>query len=56
MNFKKMGIKVLLVTILLLYVTNNMEMDRYLRLALGVFGIGSALLLIILNNFKGFDR
>jgi hypothetical protein len=33
-----------------------MEIDRYLRVALGVFGIGSRLLLLILNNFRDFDR
>lgn len=56
MNLKKLGIKVILITVVLLFLTNTMEIDRYLRVALGVFGIGSGLLLLILNNFRDFDR
>jgi hypothetical protein len=56
LNLKKLGIKVILITVVLLFLTNTMEIDRYLRVALGVFGIGSGLLLLILNNFRDFDR
>ena len=56
MNLKKMGIKVILITVLLLFLTNTLEVDRYVRTALGVFGIGSGILLLILNNFRDFDR
>ena len=56
MNLKKLGIKVILITVLLLFLTNTMDVDRYVRMALGVFGIGSGFLLLILSNFKDFDR
>ncbi len=56
MNFKKMGIKVILITILLLFLTNSMEVDRYIRTALGVFGVGSGVLLLIINKISDFDR
>ncbi len=49
-----MGIKVLIVTIILLFLSKNIEMDRYLRIALGVFGVGSGFMLMFLDSYRHF--
>lgn len=54
MNLKKMGIKVLLFTILLIVITKNVDMDPYLRTALSVFGIGSGLMLMFLDSYRHY--
>ncbi|MDH8677671.1 hypothetical protein QE109_05905 [Fusibacter bizertensis] len=56
MNLKKMGIKVLIVTIVLLFVTNGIQMDQYVRIALGVFGIGSGIMLMFLDSYRHFGE
>ena len=55
-EFKKMGIKVLIVTIVLLFVTNGIQMDQYVRIALGVFGIGSGIMLMFLDSYRHFGE
>ena len=56
MNLKKMGIKVIIVTVVLLLVTKGVAIDHYLRIALGVFGVGSGVMLMFLDNYKHFGE
>jgi len=49
-----MGIKVVIATIILLFITKGIEMDQYLRIALGVFGIGSGFMLMFLDSYRLF--
>lgn len=54
LNLKKMGIKVLLFTIVLIVITKNIQMDPYVRTALSVFGIGSGLMLMFLDSYRHY--
>lgn len=54
MNFKKMGIRVILVTILLSVAMNYLAVDPYVRTALSVFGIGSGVALLFMESINHF--
>jgi len=54
LNFKKMGIRVILVTILLSVAMNYLEVDPYVRTALSVFGIGSGVALLFMESINHF--
>lgn len=56
MNLKKVGIRVIVITILLLFLSRSIAVDPYLRVALGVFGIGSGFILLFLDGYRHFDR
>lgn len=56
MNLKKLGIELIIVTILIEIFVNYLNWDGYLATALGVFGIGSGIVLIFLDGYRYFDR
>ena len=56
MNLKKVGIRIIVITILLLFFSRSIAVDSYLRVALGVFGIGSGFILLLLDGYRHFDR
>lgn len=51
-----MGIKIVLITILIEFALYFISFDLYISIALGVFGIGSGVVLMFLDNYKHFDR
>jgi len=55
LNFKKLGIKVILVTVLFVIIAKYLPLDSYLRVALTVFGFGTGFILIFLDGYKYFD-
>lgn len=56
MNLKKMGIKVIIGTVLFIFVAKQLPMDSYLRVALTVFGFGTGVILIFLDGYRYFDE
>ncbi|MGM0379199.1 MAG: hypothetical protein ACQEQE_05585 [Bacillota bacterium] len=50
-NFKKFGIKLLIMVILILVLLKYMNVSLNIRLFLGTFGIGSSLFLIFFSKF-----
>jgi len=55
LNFRKTGIKVVVVTIILMFLSKNIAIDPYVRTALAVFGIGSGFLLFFLAGYNHLD-
>ena len=56
MNFKKLGIRIVIITIGLEFLLYFLSFDVYISIALGVFGIGSGLVLMMLDSYRKFDR
>lgn len=56
LNLKKMGIKVIIGTVLFIFVAKQLPMDSYLRVALTVFGFGTGVILIFLDGYRYFDE
>ena len=56
MNFKKLGIKVIIGTVLFILIAKQLPMDSYLRVALTVFGFGTGVILIFLDGYRYFDE
>ncbi len=56
MNLKKVGIKLIIATVLMEILVNYLNLDGYLATALGVFGVGSGIVLIFLDGYRYFDR
>ena len=56
LNFKKLGIKVILATVILMWITKGLSIDPYLRTALLVFGYGSGFILMLLDSYRHFHN
>ena len=50
-----MGIQVIVVSILFVILTNYIDIDSSIRIALSVFGIGSGVLLFFLDGYSHLD-
>ena len=50
MNFKKLGIKIFIITVAILFLLGKIEFDYYIRLAIGSFGIGTSILMIFFGG------
>ncbi|MGB3366700.1 MAG: hypothetical protein WBA54_04355 [Acidaminobacteraceae bacterium] len=50
MNFKKLGIKIFIITIATLVLLNKIGFDYYIRLAIGAFGIGTSILMVFFGG------
>ena len=56
MNFKKLGIKVILITVALMIISKGLSIDPYFRTALIVFGFGSGFILMLLDSYRHFHH
>ena len=56
MNLKKVGIRIIIATICMEVAINYLNLNGYLSTALGVFGVGSGIVLIFLDGYRYFDR
>ncbi len=55
MHYKKTGLKVIIITIVLWILSGYLPIETPLITALGVFGIGSGIFLIFFDQFSHFD-
>ena len=56
MDFRKLGIKILLISILGAVLLGQLHIKGNLVIALTVFGIGSGLVLIFLGDLSKFEK
>ena len=56
MDFRKLGIKILLISILGAILLGQLHIGGNLIMALTVFGIGSGVVLIFLGDFSKFEK
>ncbi|GAU78030.1 hypothetical protein [Fusibacter sp. 3D3] len=56
MNFRKLGIKILWISILGAVLLGQLQIKGGLVMALTVFGIGSGLILIFLGDLSKFEK
>ena len=50
MEFKRLGMRMLILTVLALILMNLIDFNQYFRIFLGAFGIGGGVILLIIGN------
>lgn len=55
MNLKKTGIRILLLTLLIVVALNFVPINFQIRLFLSSFGFGTGIVLVVIGNSKKYD-
>lgn len=55
MEFRRLGIRMLILTVIALIIMNLIDFNQYFRIFIGAFGIGGGLILLIIGSASHRD-